>query len=91
LLFRFDLNNLTTTQNITHLKTGQTALILSYQEGRIASKLMAMGLLPGAPVELIRKSPFGGAYYIKSNEHLLALRTAEAKAVWVLPQETGTR
>lgn len=42
---------------------------------------MAMGLIPGADIMLVRKSPFGGAYYIKAKNHYVALRTDEAKDV----------
>jgi Fe2+ transport system protein FeoA len=40
-----------------------------------------MGLLPNARVELIRKAPFGGALYIRMQNHLIAMRENEAASV----------
>lgn len=48
---------------------------------------MAMGLLPGVSIILIRKSPFGGAYYIKAKNHYVALRSNEAKSVLLINED----
>lgn len=71
-------------ENISQLQIGETATIAAFANGYIACKLMAMGLLPGSPVSLLRKSPFGGAYYIKTKNHSVALRSNEAKNVLLL-------
>ena len=68
-------------KNITQLQIGENAIIVEFSNGYVACKLMAMGLLPGSPVSLMRKSPFGGAYYIKTKNHYVALRSNEAKSV----------
>ena len=47
----------------------------------MASKLMAMGVLPGSEVELIRRAPFGGAWYVRVDQQHLALRRPEIEAV----------
>jgi ferrous iron transport protein A len=72
---------LSDTKNITHLNNGEFATISKFSNGYVACKLMAMGLIPGADIMLVRKSPFGGAYYIKAKNHYVALRTDEAKDV----------
>ena len=72
-----------TAKNITNLHFGETAIISEFSDGYVACKLMAMGLLPGVGIILIRKSPFGGAYYIKARNHYVALRSNEAKSVLV--------
>lgn len=41
-------------------------------------KLTAMGVLPGAKIEMVRMAPFGQAYYIKVDGVRLALRAEEA-------------
>lgn len=69
------------TRNITNLQIGEFATISEFSNGYVACKLMAMGLIPGSNLVLVRKSPFGGAYYIKSKNHYVALRTNEAKDV----------
>ena len=44
---------------------------------------MAMGLLPGSVVELVRKSPFGKTIYIRSGNHYVALRDNEAATILI--------
>lgn len=72
-----------TTKNITNLHFGESAIITEFSNGYVACKLMAMGLLPGVDIVLVRKSPFGGAYYIKAKNHYVALRSNEAESVLV--------
>lgn len=63
------------------LQEGENAIILQFSNMYMACKLMAMGLLPGASIALVRKAPFGGAYYIKTTNHHIALRKAEAENI----------
>ncbi len=49
----------------------------------LASRLTAMGLLPGSLVEMIRSAPFGHTYYIKVDGVRLALRKEEASSILV--------
>lgn len=71
-------------KNITHLQIGEDAIIAEFSNGYVACKLMAMGLLPGSAILLMRKAPFGGAYYIKVKNHYVALRSNEAKNVLLI-------
>ncbi len=73
--------------NITQLKIGESAIIAEFSNGFVACKLMAMGLLPGSAIFLMRKAPFGGAYYIKTKNHYVALRTNEAKNVLLINEK----
>ena len=68
-------------RNITQLQIGEDAVIYEFSNGYVACKLMAMGLLPGSSIALMRKAPFGGAYYIKAKNHYVALRKNEAENV----------
>ncbi len=78
-----------TTRNITHLQIGEIATISEFSNGYVACKLMAMGLLPGADISLVRKSPFGGAYYIKAKNHYVALRSIEAENVLLIHKKNS--
>jgi len=49
----------------------------------IAVKLMAMGVLPGSRVEVIRRGPFGSSCYLKVDGQCLALRHTEAEHILV--------
>lgn len=78
-------------KNITHLHIGENAVIREFSNGHVACKLMAMGLLPGSVILLVRRSPFGGAFYIRARNHYIALRTLEATHVLLdlSPSSTG--
>ncbi|HQV77658.1 MAG TPA: FeoA family protein [Chitinophagales bacterium] len=71
------------TRNITVLRIGEQAQIVDFANNLVARKLMAMGLLPGSSITLVRSAPFGGAFYIKSEHHYIALRKEEAKQVLI--------
>jgi ferrous iron transport protein A len=86
LLFRIILNKLTPARNITQLQIGEDAVIMDFANGFVACKLMSMGLLAGTVFTLVRKAPFGGAYYIKTKNHIIGLRTDEA--VYVLTKSS---
>ncbi|MFN8284988.1 MAG: FeoA family protein [Chitinophagales bacterium] len=68
-------------KNITTLEIGSSAVINEFSNGFVACKLMSMGLLLGTQITLVRKSPFGGAYYIKTENHYIGLRANEAESV----------
>lgn len=68
-------------KRITHLQRGQEGTVSHIDNERIAGKLMAMGVLPGSVVRLIRKAPFGGAWYIKADNITIALRREEAESI----------
>ncbi len=68
-------------KTILDLKVGQYALVRRFADFEATCKLLTMGLLPNARVELIRKAPFGGALYIRMQNHLIAMRENEAASV----------
>ncbi len=76
---------MTSPKNITELQIGENAVIGEFSNCHVACKLMAMGLLPGSSISLMRKAPFGGAYYIKAKNHYVALRSNEALSVLLSP------
>jgi len=63
------------------LRKGETGRIIDYLDKEIASRLLTLGLLPNTRIKYIRKSPFGGAHYIKFNGHSIALREQEASTI----------
>ena len=72
-----------TPHSILQLACGNPATILEFSNGFIACKLMAMGLLPGSSIEVVRKSPFGKTIYIRSGNHHVALRENEAATILI--------
>lgn len=65
------------------LQIGQVGTIKGFSRRSIASKLLAMGVLPGSRIELVRKAPFGGTYYVAVNDHFLALRYRELQSIHI--------
>jgi ferrous iron transport protein A len=59
----------------------ESARAIAFENPALAGKLTSMGLLPGSLVELIRRAPFGHAYYIKADGVRLALREEEAASI----------
>jgi ferrous iron transport protein A len=63
------------------VKTGHKSQVSHFKDTCMACKLLAMGILPGTEIELIRKAPFGGGCYVKADNILVALREEEAKCI----------
>ena len=72
---------LNTEQHLAQLKRGGQALVSHFRNPQIASKLMAMGVIPGSSIRMVRKAPFGGGCYVKVDNLLIALRNSEALSI----------
>jgi ferrous iron transport protein A len=68
-------------RTIADLKINEAARTIAFTDSALACKLTAMGMLPGAQVEMVRPAPFGNAYYIKVDGVRLALRAEEAQSI----------
>ena len=77
------INNKLEMDSALDMNVGDVGTIRGFTRRDVASKLLAMGVLPGSRIELIRKAPFGGAYYIAIDTHFLALRHKELLAIYV--------
>jgi len=70
-----------TGKQLAKLRSGAKGLVRQISNPAIASKLMAMGILPGTSIQLVRKAPFGGGCYVKADNLLVALRKTEACSI----------
>jgi ferrous iron transport protein A len=68
-------------RTLKDLKTNESAKAISFEDQALACKLTAMGVLPGAMIEMIRTAPFGAAFYVKVDGIRLALREEEAASI----------
>jgi ferrous iron transport protein A len=68
-------------QPLAKLKTGAQGLVAKISNPAVAGKLMAMGILPGTRIHMVRKAPFGGGCYVKADNLLVALRKTEACSI----------
>ena len=67
----------------TKLLPGAQAMIVRYNDEKVAGKLISMGMMPGSLIVMIRKAPFGGGYYVRIDGVNLALRENEVKSIVV--------
>jgi Fe2+ transport system protein FeoA len=68
---------------LSSLYPGESGLIMNIDEGLYTCKLLCLGLVPKARVTLVRKSPLGDAYYIKIENHQMAVRKSEANTIFI--------
>jgi ferrous iron transport protein A len=68
-------------RHVKDLKPRESARTIALSNSALAGKLTAMGVLPGALIEMVRPAPFGNAYYIKCDGIRLALREEEAGSI----------
>jgi Fe2+ transport system protein FeoA len=60
----------------------ESGYILRFEDSMIAGKLMAMGILPKAQIELIRRNALGYTFVYRINSRFkIALRRDEAKTI----------
>lgn len=52
--------------------------------GAVARRLMEMGVVPGAPVRVIKSAPLGDPIEVRVRGYHLALRRAEAETISVI-------
>lgn len=65
----------------TPLGVGDSGTITGFTQADIASSLMAMGVLPGSSIRVVRRAPFGGTVYVAIDQQTLALRKHELEAI----------
>lgn len=66
---------------IASLSTGEKGIIAEESLDRIPLKLLEMGCLPGAEVELLRVAPLKDPLYISINGSYLAIRKEMASQI----------
>ncbi|MBW2524601.1 MAG: metal-dependent transcriptional regulator [Deltaproteobacteria bacterium] len=73
-----------TTMSVYDLRPGQSGTVTHVNaRGSIRQRLLDMGVLPDAAVELVRVAPAGNPIWIRLDGTQIALRKAEAEAVLV--------
>lgn len=73
------------TVNLSELKPGDSARIIGYLDEDVAyrQQLLALGLTPGARVDVVRTAPFGDPKQIRVRGASLFLRRADATTLCV--------
>jgi len=68
-------------KRLVNLPAGEKGIIKAFCDDSAGSKLVSVGILPGSFVELVRKAPLGGGWYVKVDGQTFALRQAEATCI----------
>ena len=72
------------TVRLADLRPGEAGIVTSITTvGRIAARLMELGLVPGASVSVLRKAPFGDPVQYRVRGSVISMRAAEAACVSV--------
>lgn len=74
--------------SLDSLPTGVAARVLTVNgTGAVARRLMEMGVVPGAPVRVIKAAPLGDPLEIRVRNYHLAVRRSEAQTISVVPSD----
>ncbi len=80
---------MTTATPLDALPFGVTARVVSVNgEGAIVRRLMEMGVVPGAPVRVVKAAPLGDPIEVRIRGYHLALRRAEARTIQVVTENS---
>lgn len=75
-------------EDLANLACGSKAIVEEVEQaGALGDRLLEMGLTPGAPVEVVRRAPFGDPMQVRVRGYLLAIRRAQAERVLVRPRQ----
>ena len=70
--------------SLARLPIGAQARVIAINgSGAIARRLMEMGVVPGAPIRVIKAAPLGDPIEIRVRGYHLALRRTEAQTILV--------
>jgi ferrous iron transport protein A len=76
--------NTTDELSLAKLPIGTQARVIAVNgSGSIARRLMEMGVVPGAPIRVIKAAPLGDPIEIRVRGYHLALRRTEAQTISV--------
>lgn len=74
--------------SLARLPIGAKARVIAVNgSGAIARRLMEMGVVPGAPVRVIKAAPLGDPIEIRVRGYHLALRHTEAQTISVVTSD----
>ncbi|MDX2171719.1 MAG: FeoA family protein [Bacteroidota bacterium] len=70
-------------RSLAQLKSGEHAIIKSFNNDVLSNRLIEMGCLPGEVVSISKKAPLGCPLTISVANYELCLRVSEAESVLV--------
>ena len=78
-------------KTVNDLKIGQSAVVTGLGcSGALRRRIIDMGITPGARVILRKEAPMGDPIELNIRGYELSIRRAEAKEIYVIPEEGTT-
>jgi Fe2+ transport system protein FeoA len=74
--------------DVSQLKKGEIATVISYRDGLWANRLMDLGIFPGSTVKVLARLPLGGPVLITLGRSKMALGQVVAKSI--ICEKTGS-
>jgi ferrous iron transport protein A len=68
---------------LIELAVNETAIILNFSDSEIALKLLELGCLPGANIQLLHKAPMGDPFAYLIDGSIITMRKKEAATVMI--------
>jgi len=68
---------------LSDLDIGQSGIVDELAMHIFTTRMLAMGIIPGKKLTLIRKQPWLGSYYIEVDGHYIGLRVQEAELILI--------
>ena len=85
---RSDAARTAATVSLDQLPIGAKGRVLAVEgAGPVARRLMEMGVVPGAPVCVIKTAPLGDPLEVRVRNYHLALRRTEAQTITVVTSD----
>ena len=69
--------------NLSEIAFKEKRKVLKIKESSLKNKLLEMGFIPGAEVELLQRAPLGDPYLVRVSGYKIMLRRQEANEVIV--------
>ena len=66
---------------VTEAGKGARGVITGFSDATLARRLLALGVLPGARLEVVQVAPFRGGFYLKIDGRNVVVRYAEAEHI----------
>lgn len=66
---------------LSELREGQQGIIANISHHVFATRMLAMGIVPGKILSIKKRQPFGGAYLIEVENQCIGLRKKEAELI----------
>lgn len=66
---------------LADMKDNEEGILARFEDESLAVKLMAMGVLPGSRLMIIRRNGFGKTLYVRVDQMHLAIRKKEAECI----------